>query len=894
MIPILFDRAETAFDTNGLGRLADCLSCVVTEERNGMYECELVYPITGRHFGQIEIGSIIYATHDDTKQPQPFDIYKRSAVIDGTVTFYARHIAYRLANVVLKPFEGTSCAHVMELLPQKAITPCPFTFWTNKAVSSVYKLDTPRSIWDILGGSEGSILDVYGKGTWEFDGWTARLYLNRGRETDVQIRYGKNLTELEHVLEGGDTYNAVVPFWKSEEDGTVITLPEWLVVSEQGTGSEVLATETPEIIQSDAGEPIEVKAGAGVKAAPLDLSEKFEEPPTADQLREEAQRRLENGKPWELAENLTINFVPLWETEEYKDVAPLQRVGLCDTVSVLFPALGVEAKGIQIIKTVYNTLMDRYDSMELGQPKVSFASLIKQETVDTVLKQVPSTSFMAAAIEKATALITGGTGGHVVMGTDANGKPNEILIMDTEDVNTAVNVLRINKNGIGFSSTGYNGPFKSAWTLDGSFVADFITAGVFNADLIKAGLLTDATGENWWNIDTGKMHLKDLDLKVGKDEVIAEINASEEGVKIKADKINLYGSVSISDLDSAAKKKLNDAEDDAADAKDAVDEWTYSTTTFIDGGKIYTGTIKAAQIDVTDLFAQNITASGTISGATLSGATGSFSGTITSSSATITGGSVTISDSSNGTARIQGGVIESWKGSNHCTLAQGQVECSYGSTFSYMTYNSLNFVKSNGQASMEIGPNNITVLTDYGIRTRDSNFNDRWMLRQTSAGEHTDAVCLGNNINYTHIYSTGNVFKNGTSTYFSTTSGSDERLKKDKRPLTDAYEQLFDEIGVRSFRYIQEDEETHGTYLGMMAQEVERLAQKLGIPEDSRLWSSHPATDAERYIHGGDSTYQIDYLQWVPLTIHMVQKANQRIGELESRLKRLEEMLCTK
>ena len=132
-------------------------------------------------------------------------------------------------------------------------------------------------------------------------------------------------------------------------------------------------------------------------------------------------------------------------------------MGLCDTVNVYFSALGVMARDMQIIKTEYNTLLDRYNGMELGQPTVSLASLIRRDTLATIKRQVPTSSQMQEAIDKATQLITGGTGGHVVLATDGDGKPNEILIMDTEDISTAVKVLRINQNGIGFSSTGYNG-----------------------------------------------------------------------------------------------------------------------------------------------------------------------------------------------------------------------------------------------------------------------------------------------------------------------------------------------------------------------------------------------------------------------------------------------------
>lgn len=117
MIPILYPQSETRFRNNGLGRLVDCISCVVTEERNGIYECEFQYPVTGQHYSDIQEGRIIFCTHDDTRTGQPFEIYKRSAEINGVVTFNASHISYRLSKVTLEPFTATSCAHALSEIP---------------------------------------------------------------------------------------------------------------------------------------------------------------------------------------------------------------------------------------------------------------------------------------------------------------------------------------------------------------------------------------------------------------------------------------------------------------------------------------------------------------------------------------------------------------------------------------------------------------------------------------------------------------------------------------------------------------------------------------------------------------------------------------------------------
>lgn len=504
MIPILFNKLETEFLTNGLGRLSDCISCIVIEERNGIFECEFQYPITGVHYSDIQKGRLVYATHDDTKEPQPFEIYKRSAEIRGIVTFYAHHVSYRLNDVTVRPFEAGSCAAALNGIADNAINMNPFTFWTDKTTVANYKSETPRNARAMLGGEENSILDVFGGGDYEFDGFTVKLHAQRGVDSGVVIAYSKNMTDLkaEESLEG--TYNAVVPYWLDSE-GNIVTLPEEMIIySGLDPVIDFLTDHNGVIIRTHEGEPIEV-AYELVQAVPMDLSDAFEEAPTAEQLRDEARRRFEQSQAWLPDETIDVNFVQLWQTEEYKNYAALQRVRLCDTVSVYYKKLGVEAVKKKVVKTVYNVLLDRYDSIELGTPSVSLAQAIQR----TILEEVPTTSMMDDAIQYATKLIRGGLGGYVVMTPGPNGYPQEILIMDTPDINTAVNVWRFNQGGLGHSSNGYQGPYSDiALTQDGKINASMITTGILNANVIRAGTITDSSGKNFWNLESGDFSTK--------------------------------------------------------------------------------------------------------------------------------------------------------------------------------------------------------------------------------------------------------------------------------------------------------------------------------------------------------------------------------------------------
>ena len=506
MIPILYDRLETRFATNGIGRLSECTRCIVTEERNGIYECEFDIPITGEHYSEIIPNkTTILATHDDTHDMQPFDVYRKSAPnINGIVTFYAHHISYRLNDVVVMPFTASSLVEAISSIPNYSVGVNPFTFWTDKTTTGNYSNKVPNSARGLLGGQENSLLDVYGKGDYEFDRFTVKLHANRGVDSGVEIRYGKNLTDLSYDNDYSSVANAVVPYWSNTEGG-IVTLPEMVIVREGIDPIVVPLTDHNDIIlRTETNEPIEASTTI-IDVVPLDLTDAFSEEPSVEELRSAAISRFSASGMWEPDETIDVNFVQLWQTEEYKDYAPLQRVRLCDTVTVIYNALGVRAIKKKVVKTTYNVLLDRYDSVELGTPSVSFAEAVRSG----LLEEVPTNSMLEAAIQYATEMIRGGLGGYVVMTPGANGYPQEILIMDTPDVDTAVNVWRFNQGGLGHSHSGYQGPFDDiALTQDGKINASMITTGVLNANLITAGTIKDKTSKNYWNLDSGQLVTK--------------------------------------------------------------------------------------------------------------------------------------------------------------------------------------------------------------------------------------------------------------------------------------------------------------------------------------------------------------------------------------------------
>lgn len=524
MTPILYDAAETEFTSQGLGALSEATSCVVTEQRNGIYELEMQYPLSGKLFSEISTGRYIVAKPSETAQAQPFRIYHVTKPMQGVVTVNAEHISYLLSGIPVSPFTATGAAASLNGLKTHAMIPCPFEVWTDiENDGSAFAVNVPQSFRASLGGVKGSFLDTFGsRGTCEFewDRWTVKAHQHRGADNGASIEYGKNLTDLKQEESIESTYTGAVAYWR-DSDG-----------AEMVTGSVQYA----ENHTAFAHERIYI----------LDASSDFEEAPDADALNARASQYISDNKFGVPAVNLTVNFVALWQTKQYEWLSALERVSLCDTVTVKYSGLGVDAKA-EVIKTEYDALKERYTEITLGDAQSSMADTIRQTVAGDLKEYADKTATdYQEAIRHATSLITGGTGGHVVIGRNADGKPNEILIMDTDDKATAVNVIRMNESGIAFSQSGYNGPFTTAWTIDSRFVADFITAGTLDANLLRAGIIMDAKGYSWWNLETGELHIGSADGGAGVDSLWSQIQANtanitnlQSGVTIGTDTVTI-------------------------------------------------------------------------------------------------------------------------------------------------------------------------------------------------------------------------------------------------------------------------------------------------------------------------------------------------------------------
>lgn len=459
MKPVLFAPTATAFTTNGLGKLSDAASCTVKETRNGAFELTLKYPIEGIHYAEIQQRSIILAKPNPVDLAQPFRVYRISKPINGLVTVYAYHISYDLTGIPVSPYSAASVQAALAGFSTNAIAANPFTFWSDMTSSGDFTVKSPASVRSLL----PTMLEVYG-GEYKYDKYTVRLYQQRGVNRGVTIRYGKNLTDLKQDENCSNVYTGVYAYY-SGGNGIVETSPK--VTPAPGTYDYT-------------------------RVLPLDLKAEFKETPTAEALKAAAEQYMSDHNIGVPEVSLNVSFVQLEQTQEYKDLALLERVELCDTVTVIFERLGVNATA-QVTSTVYNVLIDAYDSVTIGNVRKNVAMTIAEQAQE--IAKGPDLTALQAAVIEATELITGNQGGYVVIHSSTGGKtPDEILIMDQPDIESAVQVWRWNKSGLGYSSSGYNGPYGLAMTIDGKINADFITTGGMDAARITAGILQSKDG----------------------------------------------------------------------------------------------------------------------------------------------------------------------------------------------------------------------------------------------------------------------------------------------------------------------------------------------------------------------------------------------------------------
>lgn len=560
---ILYDAGEMAFTSNGLVVLSDAISCIVTEEFNGMFECALEYPLDER-------GKWKYLLEDNIIKTdgQLFRIYKKTKTLTS-IKINARHIFYDLLENILEDVRPTDISGYGALDWILTRTQYAHNFTSMGDVGGINtRYFIRKNPVDAIMGADG-IIATWG-GELVRDNFLIKLLGARGFDRGVLVAYGKNIQGIEETLDTSGICTRLMPLGK---DGLLLT--------EKYIDSPY--------INNYPNPKIKVV--------------EFSECETEATLRSTATAYMVNFKIDIPQFNYNINFLELSKTEEYKDYAVLESVYMADTATIKHSRLSIDLKA-KVIKTTKNILTNRLEKVELGSFKPNFATGINNAIQEVRGEITNNNSFLELAIENATTLLTTALGGYVVK------RNGELLIMDTENPMTATKVWRWNVNGLGYSSTGINGPYGLAMTMDGHIVANFVDTGVLNAGIIKAGILKSFNNLSWINMDigtfdlAGKVTFDGTTFAVDGDTIDLSANTS---VKLIVDDVKVGGRNLLSNGDFATLWASGGAGTiNALEVDTFFGNVLKSTRVYVTGPYVPKGTIKAGDAVTVSFYAKGV------------------------------------------------------------------------------------------------------------------------------------------------------------------------------------------------------------------------------------------------------------------------------------------------
>ncbi|MHC5215667.1 phage tail spike protein [Enterococcus sp. LJL128] len=454
MIPILYKPKETDFSHNGLGKLPDCISCFVEEERNGQNEAVLTFPITTKKSEYLqEAGYQIKAKANDLDEPNVYVIYKFDKDMSTgvlTVRGISRAVSKLKGRSIKRlVIEGKTGAQAMHMIRGAMDKDTDIDFFSDISTvsSSEFEITNPLNC---IGGSQGSLLQNWG-GEIKHEPFKISLLKNRGRENVTTIRYGKNLAGLSIETDFDSLLTRIFPYADLQnKEGETERIWGKQVDSQYINNYDDIRTDHVQFTEEQ-----------GV----TDLA-------TLEKVASKYFTSLNPGIDLPKC-IIKANISQIQESSKTGKFENLRKIGLCDTVTIYYKRFDIKISA-KVNKIRYNSLLEQVEEFTAGSEQYTFFQAQNNQIMET-LKQIPNKQYASTFIEYVTQVISGNDGGNVVWWP--KNRPSDLFFIDTDDLETAKKVLRINKSGIGFSSKGWKGPFNTAWTLDGVFVADFIKSG---------------------------------------------------------------------------------------------------------------------------------------------------------------------------------------------------------------------------------------------------------------------------------------------------------------------------------------------------------------------------------------------------------------------------------
>ena len=442
----VYESTETLFNNNGL-KILHPLKAEIYIEDNGEYYIEIEAKMEDREY--LEEGMIVRANTRWGEQGFRLTNPKRK---NNRITVKGNHLWKDSSKYVIvnSYIDNRDCNDALDHINNSCDSRTPFN-----TISNISRLNSTRIVRKSLEEAI-AVLSEKWNGHIYRDNWTIGIMDRLGSDRGITIKYGKNSKTIEAKEDWDKVVTKMLPVGY---DG--ITLPELYLESD---------------IQYDIPYTKVVKFDQDIDQEPYkDEEGNLDEEAYKEALRED----LRNQATAYLVENQYFKC-------NYKVKAEINGVvDLGDTIVVEHEKLGINIT-TNVIALRYDCIRDKYIEVEFGNFTSKLKDLIKKINSDTIEEITQANEVVKVKLEdelnSATSKIWGKLGDSYVIY-----EGNRILVVDRLPKETATNVMMINAEGIGFSNTGINGTFSSAWLIDGTLDMQNINVINMTASLVKGG-----------------------------------------------------------------------------------------------------------------------------------------------------------------------------------------------------------------------------------------------------------------------------------------------------------------------------------------------------------------------------------------------------------------------
>lgn len=394
MIPKIISNGEIYVDqtllddtTNRFGRLTEVSEISVYEKLNGEFTAEMTLPRVALNAHNLQRGGLVSIKPNHWQDNQAFRINRvKRQLVNGDIVLQLNHLGYDLNKLPAMPFTATGITEVVAAFsdPDVLTTYTPFTFssdLTNE--TSVLSVPVPMSWRSIIGGVEGSILDVFG-GELLWDNLSVSLLKNRGQNRNVAIRYGLNIIEFTQEENIANTYDAAIGYAAIEDSPAVVG----------GVISDGIGSIYPMVKVIDFSDQI----AEGVT-------------PTVAMITQMTEAWVAANHPKTPQIGMTVDFTTLRQSKQFDILASLEDVRLGDTVTVILPEMGI-SQTAKVTGVKYDPIREITKEIELGnyRPRLSSTiSTIGKNTKEAMLNSYPIGSVFSTYSKTNPAATLGGT-----------------------------------------------------------------------------------------------------------------------------------------------------------------------------------------------------------------------------------------------------------------------------------------------------------------------------------------------------------------------------------------------------------------------------------------------------------------------------------------------------